>query len=62
MSRATRTDVGHFDGASEAARHWDQNEQVDASCSACHGGQQGFRFYVDHGVGQVVQETANGLE
>jgi hypothetical protein len=28
MSKATRTDVGHFNGASEAARHWDQGEQV----------------------------------
>ncbi len=61
MSRATRTDVGHFNGASEAARHWDQGEQVDATCSACHGGQEGFRFYVEHGVSQVVEETANGL-
>jgi hypothetical protein len=62
MTKATRTDVGHFDGASEAARHWDQNEQVDATCSSCHGGQDGFRFYVQFGTGKVVQETANGLE
>ena len=38
MSKATRTDFGHFNGASEAARHWDQDEQVDATCSSCHGG------------------------
>jgi predicted CXXCH cytochrome family protein len=62
MSRATRTDFGHFDGASVAARHWDSAEQVDASCSSCHGGADGFRFYVQYGVGKVVQETANGLE
>jgi predicted CXXCH cytochrome family protein len=62
MSKATRTDFGHFDGASEAARHWDATEQVDASCSSCHGGATGFRFYVQYGVGQVVEETANGLE
>jgi len=62
VSRATRTDFGHFDGASEAARHWDAAEHVDATCSSCHGGQDGFRFYVQYGVGQVVQETANGLE
>ena len=42
MSKATRTDVGHFNGASEAARHWDQNEQVDATCSSCHGGEDGL--------------------
>jgi hypothetical protein len=62
MSKATRTDFGHFDGASEAARHWDSNDQVDATCSSCHGGADGFRFYVQYGVGKVVQETANGLE
>ncbi|MEO8212333.1 MAG: cytochrome c3 family protein [Myxococcales bacterium] len=61
MSRASRTDVGHFNGASEAARHWDSTEMVDATCSACHGGQQGFRFFVQYGVAQVVAETANGL-
>jgi predicted CXXCH cytochrome family protein len=62
MTRARRTDVGHFNGASEAARHWDQNEQVDATCSSCHGGEDGFRFYVQYHLGQVVPETANGLE
>ncbi len=62
MSKATRTDVGHFNGASEAARHWDQGEQVDATCSSCHGGEEGFRFYVQYRLGQVVPETANGLE
>lgn len=62
MSAATRTDFGHFDGASEAARHWDSGEQVDSTCSSCHGGAEGFRFYVQYGVGKVVEETANGLE
>jgi predicted CXXCH cytochrome family protein len=62
MSKAVRTDTGHFNGASEAARHWDQGEMVDATCSSCHGGQEGFRFAVQYGVGKVVQETANGLE
>src|SRR4030095_1011737 len=36
MSRAVRGDQGHFDGASEAARHWDAEEGVDATCSRCH--------------------------
>ena len=42
MSKATRTDFGHFNGASEAARHWDTDEQVDATCSSCHGGEDGL--------------------
>jgi len=62
ISKASRTDVGHFDGASEAARHWDSGEMVDASCSGCHGGAEGFRFFTKYGTGKVVPETANGLE
>lgn len=62
LSKAARNDVGHFNGAGEPARHWDSGEQVDSTCSSCHGGEQGFRFYVQYGVGQVVPETANGLE
>ena len=62
MSAAVRGDRGHFDGSSEAARHWDVDEAVDASCSRCHGGQQGFRFFVEHGTSIEVPETANGLE
>jgi hypothetical protein len=62
MTRARRSDQGHFNGASEAARHWDTGEQVDATCSSCHGGAEGFRFYLQYGVGKVVEETANGLE
>ena len=62
MRKATRTDFGHFNGASEAARHWDQAEAVDATCSSCHGGQDGFRFAAQYHTGQVLPETANGLE
>jgi hypothetical protein len=62
LTRAARNDIGHFNGASEAARHWDSGEQVDATCSGCHGGQEGYRFYVQYGVGHVVPETPNGLE
>jgi predicted CXXCH cytochrome family protein len=62
VSATVRGDRGHFDGSSEAARHWDADEAVDASCSRCHGGQQGFRFFVEHGTSIEVPETANGLE
>jgi predicted CXXCH cytochrome family protein len=62
MSKATRTDYGHFDGTDLPFRHWDAEGMVDASCSSCHGGAEGFRFYVQHGVGEVVAETPNGLE
>ena len=62
LSRAVRGDRGHFDGSSEAARHWDSEDGVDATCSRCHGGQSGFRFFAEHGVTIDVPETANGLE
>ena len=62
LSTTVRGDRGHFDGSSEAARHWDADEAVDATCSRCHGGQQGFRFFVEYGTSIEVPETANGLE
>ena len=62
MARAVRGDRGHFDGASEAARHWDKEGVVDATCSRCHGGESGFRFFTEHGVSIAIPETANGLE
>jgi hypothetical protein len=62
MSRAVRTDEGHFDGADETFRHFDAQGSVPATCSSCHGGAQGFRFYVQYGVGQALAEPSNGLE
>jgi len=62
LSALVREDPGHFNGASHAARNWDANEQVQASCSRCHSGSQGYRFFVQFGVGQSVPETANGLD
>ncbi|CAM4409094.1 Ig-like domain-containing protein [Corallococcus exiguus] len=61
-SLLVRNDPGHFNGASKAARNWDSSETVQASCSRCHSGAQGYRFFVQYGVGQLVPETANGLE
>ncbi len=61
-SLLVRTDTGHFNGASRAARNWDTSETVQATCSRCHSGAQGYRFFVQYGVGQTVPETANGLE
>jgi hypothetical protein len=62
VSKLHREDPGHFNGASEAARHWDEDEAVSASCSKCHGASEGFRFYLEYGVGLEVTETANGLD
>lgn len=63
LSALHRQDEGHFNGAGEAARHWDDdNEGVSASCSRCHGGSEGLRFFLQNGVGAPVTEPDNGLD
>jgi len=62
IGTSVRNDFGHFNGASEAARHWDSEEEVSATCSKCHGGSEGFRFYLQYGVGTPVVEPDNGLD
>lgn len=62
LSKATRTDDGHFDGAGQAARRWDANDKVDATCSRCHSGSSGFTFYLKHGVSTEIPDSANGLD
>ncbi len=63
VTNLVREDVGHFNGAAQAFRNWDSNaEGVVASCSRCHGGAEGFRFFTQFGVGKSVPEQDNGLE
>ncbi|TNE52367.1 MAG: hypothetical protein EP343_00985 [Deltaproteobacteria bacterium] len=62
MSKAVRNDVGHFNGAGEAARRWDNDEAVSASCSKCHSGSEGLQFYLTYGIGKPVKEPDNGLD
>jgi predicted CXXCH cytochrome family protein len=35
---------------------------VSSSCSSCHGGAEGFRFYLEFGVGKEVLEQGDGLD
>jgi len=62
LGPSVRNDFGHFNGASEAARHWDEEEEVSATCSKCHGGSEGFRFFLRYGVSTPVVEPDNGLD
>jgi len=62
LSALERNDPGHFNGAGEAARHWDEDVQVSASCSQCHGGVAGLEFYLEYGVGLQGGDPDNGLE
>ncbi len=36
LSKAHRTDAGHFDATAEAFRHWDEEGVVAAGCAKCH--------------------------
>ncbi|MCB9554497.1 MAG: Ig domain-containing protein [Deltaproteobacteria bacterium] len=62
MANARRNDRGHFNGAGEAARHWDEDEAVSASCSRCHSGSEGFAFFVQYKTGKTVLEQDNGID
>jgi hypothetical protein len=62
LTAMDRNDPGHFDGASQAARNWDGDDEVSANCSKCHGGSEGFRFFLEFGVGRSVEEQDNGLD
>ncbi len=62
LSVYDRDDPGHFNGAGEAARHWDEDETISSSCSSCHGGAEGLHFYLEYGVGLSGEEPDNGLE
>ena len=48
-----RNDGGHFDGTSDAFRHWDEDGSVSSSCAKCHSA-DGFEFVADNG-----QESTN---
>lgn len=62
MTGTARNDTGHFNGAGEAARHWDEDAEVSASCSKCHSGSEGYTFFLEYGIGTTVEEQANGLD
>jgi hypothetical protein len=36
LSKAARTDFGHFNGSSQPFRHWDSAMLVDGGCAKCH--------------------------
>lgn len=62
LGTAVRNDPGHFDGAAEPARHWDGDDGVSGSCAKCHGGSEGFLFYLDEGFSITTSEEGNGHE
>jgi hypothetical protein len=59
LSTAHREDVGHFAGASEAFRHWDEEGEVAASCVKCHTG-EGLPTFLAEGA-TLSMAPSNGL-
>ncbi len=59
LSTASRNSFGHFQGSSEAFRHWDADGMVEAPCSKCHSA-DGLPFFLEHGV-LIEQEVSNSL-
>ena len=62
LGDSVRNDFGHFNGSSGAARNWDNNEEISASCSKCHGGSEGLDFFLQYGVGSQEVAPDNGLD
>jgi hypothetical protein len=59
LSAAHRGDAGHFDGSTEAFRHWDEDGEVSGSCAKCHSA-DGLPTYIANGA-NIATEIANGF-
>lgn len=60
MDGIHRGDEGHFDGSTEAWRHWDEDGEVSTSCAKCHSA-TGLQVYLETGEIAEAQHTANGM-
>lgn len=56
-----RNDEGHFDGSTEAFRHWDEDVpmEVEADCAKCHSS-EGLAYYLENDA-HIAQEITNGM-
>jgi hypothetical protein len=59
LSKAHRTDAGHFDGSAEAWRHWDAEGEVPAACVKCHTA-EGLPMFLKNGA-TIAVEPSNGM-
>ncbi len=60
MAAMHRNDVGHFNGAEEAFRHWDAEGSVPGSCAKCHTA-DGLPYFLGE-VATVSGAPSNGLQ
>jgi hypothetical protein len=54
-----RGDEGHFDGSTEAWRHWDGDGEVSSGCAKCHSA-DGLAYFLENGE-NIAQELSNGM-
>jgi hypothetical protein len=60
MSVLHREDPGHFAASGEPWRHWDEDGEVEASCSKCHSA-EGLPTFITTGGDTYPQPLASGL-
>jgi hypothetical protein len=60
MAGMHRGDEGHFDGSTEAWRHWDEDGEVQASCARCHSA-TGLATFLETGENADAEPIANGM-
>jgi hypothetical protein len=60
MSVLHREDPGHFAASGEPWRHWDEDGEVEASCSKCHSA-EGLPTFIETGGDTYPQPLASGL-
>lgn len=60
MSVLRREDPGHFAASGEPWRHWDEDGEVEASCSKCHSA-EGLPTFLTTGGDAYPQPVASGL-
>jgi hypothetical protein len=59
VSGLARSGAGHFAGAEEAWRHWDEEGAVDGDCAKCHSA-TGLPTFLAEGA-NISEEPSNGL-
>ncbi|UCH97025.1 MAG: hypothetical protein JSV88_09290 [Candidatus Aminicenantes bacterium] len=60
MAGMHRGDEGHFDGSTEAWRHWDEDGEVPSRCARCHSA-TGLAEFLETGDNEEAHHIANGM-
>ena len=60
MAGMHRGDEGHFDGSTEAWRHWDEDGEVPSRCARCHSA-TGLAEFLATGENEEAAHLANGM-